>query len=79
MDPVIACRGHDIADVFAFALREIFGGYNARTINGYQVAGAMRIAYDREDFDKTALYSTSDAWASGKDMPLWDKSGIVRS
>lgn len=79
MDPVIACRGHDIADVFAFALREIFGGYNARTINGYQVAGAMRIAYDREDFDKTVLYATSDAWASGKDMPLWDKSGIVRS
>ena len=39
----------------------------------------MRIAYDREDFDKTVLYATSDAWASGKDMPLWDKSGIVRS
>lgn len=73
MDPAIACRGHDIADVFAFALREVFGGYNARNLNGNQVAGALRIAYDRDDFDRTRLYASSDAWASGKGMVLWDR------
>lgn len=73
MDPSIVCRGHDIADVFAFALREVFGGYNARNLNGDQVAGAMRIAYDREDFDRTGLYTSSDAWASRRGMVLWDK------
>ncbi len=73
MDPAIVCRGHDIADVFAFALREVFGGYNARNLNGDQVAGAMRIAYDRDDFDRTELYTSSDAWASRREMVLWDK------
>ena len=76
MDPTIVCRGHDIADVFAFALRETFGGYNARNVNGNQIAGAMRIAYDREDFDRTELFRSSDRWASDKGMVLWDKDGI---
>ncbi len=70
---MIVCRGHDTADVFAFALREIFGGYNAKIITGNQVSGALRLAYGREDFRKTDLFSTTDKWAEEKKIPLWDE------
>lgn len=71
-DPMIVCRGHDIADVFAFALREIFGGYNAKNITGNQVSGALRLAYGREDFRRTDLFTSSDKWTNERKIPLWD-------
>lgn len=75
-NPVIVCRGHDIADVFALALRETFGSYNAKNITGNQVSGALRLAYDKEDFRKTDLFSTTDKWAEEKKIPLWNEIRI---
>jgi len=70
-DPWNVCRGHDMVAVFAMGLREIFGEYNSRYIRSNELAGALRLAYDREAFRVTRLYRESSEWCTSKHIKVW--------
>ncbi len=65
------CRGHDITEVLAIGMREVFGSYNAKTVKSSAVAGGLRLAFSAEDLRATDLYSKSSQWASDNGIPLW--------
>ena len=65
------CRGHDITEVLALALRYIFGSYNAKTIQANQVAGGMRLSFTSDDMRSTALYASTKEWAQARGVGLW--------
>ena len=65
------CRGHDITEVLAIGLREIFGSYNAKSISSAQVAGGLRLAFGPDDLKATGLYTMTTEWASSRGIPLW--------
>ena len=65
------CRGHDMISVLAIGLREIFGGYNSRNIRPGELAGALRLAYTKEEFRATELFSDTAEWCSRKGMTVW--------
>jgi hypothetical protein len=70
-DPWDVCRGHDMVAVFAIGLRDIFGEYNSRYIKSNELAGALRLAYDREAFHGTRLYKESAAWCADRHIRVW--------
>lgn len=70
-DPWIVCRGHDIVSVLSLGLRNIFGGYNCRCIRDGELAGALRLAFDEKDLQKTDLFKNSSKWCSDRGMTLW--------
>ena len=71
LDPWDVCRGHDMLSVLALALRETFGSYNCRYIKPGEVAGALRLAYDKEAFRLTGLFANTSEWCSANDMNVW--------
>jgi hypothetical protein len=73
-DPWDVCRGHDMVSVFAIGLREIFGEYNSRYMRSGELAGALRLAYDREAFHGTELYRDSSDWCRNKNIRVWSIS-----
>jgi len=70
-DPWDVCRGHDVVSVLAIGLRDIFGEYNSRNIRSNELAGALRLAYDREAFRATGLYNESSNWCTEKNIRIW--------
>jgi hypothetical protein len=70
-DPWDVCRGHDMVSVLAIGLREVFGSYNCRCIKASELAGALRLAYDRETFRTTRLFSESEEWCSSNNFRVW--------
>jgi len=70
-DPWDVCRGHDMVSVLALGLREIFGEYNSRNIRANELAGALRLAYGREEFCATELYKESTDWCDNKHIRVW--------
>jgi len=70
-DPWNVCRGHDMVAVLTIGLREIFGGYNSQFIRSGGVAGALRLAYDRETFSATRLFIDTSEWCASEGMKVW--------
>ena len=70
-DPWEVCRGHDLLSVLALGLREIFGSYNAKNIRTGELAGALRLAYDKETFRTTALYRNTSKWSFDNKFKIW--------
>jgi hypothetical protein len=70
-EPWDVCRGHDMLSVLSMGLRDVFGTYNCRYIRASELAGALRLAYDRETFRATRLFSDSETWCSGKGIRVW--------
>ena len=64
-------RGHDSVDILLIGLRDAFGSYNAGLLNVGAVGGALRLAYDANDFKKTKLYADSKRWAESRGLKLW--------
>lgn len=65
------CRGHDVVEVLAIGLRNIFGIYNAKTITGNVVSGGLRMSFSADDMKSTNLYSATFEWASSRGLGLW--------
>jgi hypothetical protein len=72
-DPWDICRGHDMVSVLAMGLRDIFGGYNSKHIRTGELAGALRLAYGREDFRTTQLYGSVEGWCSSGGCRVWSQ------
>lgn len=72
-DPWIVCRGHDAVQILLMGLKKIFGGYNSRTLRDGELSGALRLAFDLDDFVHTDLYKDTAEWATSKGMDLWSK------
>jgi len=70
-DPWDVCRGHDMISVLSIGLREVFGGYNSRTIRTGELAGALRLAYDKETFGGSGLYADTSTWCSANSIKVW--------
>jgi len=65
------CRGHDMVAVLTIGLRDIFGGYNSQFIRAGGVAGALRLAYDKESFRTTRLFADTTEWCATEGMNVW--------
>jgi len=72
-DPWNVCRGHDLVAVLTVGLREIFGSYNCRNIRHGELAGALRLAYDRTSFETTALFKDTKEWSSSRNIKIWSQ------
>jgi len=70
-DPWDVCRGHDMVAVLTMGLRDIFGGYNSQFIRSGGVAGALRLAYDKETFRATRLFKDTTEWCASEGMNVW--------
>ena len=68
------CRGHDMISVLAIGLRDIFGGYNSRHIRSGELAGALRLAYEKDSFQGTKLFIDSSEWCANKNIKVWSVS-----
>jgi hypothetical protein len=71
-DPWDVCRGHDMISVLSIGLRDVFGSYNCRTIRTGELAGALRLAYDRETFRMTKLFRDTEGWCSANKIKIWN-------
>ena len=69
-------RGHDTVSILLIGLKDNFGSYNANAINDGILGGALRLAYDWDDFRATSLYSESRKWAESRGIRLWKLSQI---
>jgi hypothetical protein len=70
-DSQLIARGHDTVDVLLIGLRDNFGSYNANMLNEGSLGGALRLAYDSDDFSSTTLYKESRKWAESRGVRLW--------
>ena len=70
-DPWDVCRGHDMISVLAIGLREIFGSYNSKYIRTGEAAGALRLAYDKETFRSSVLFSDTKIWSHENRFKVW--------
>jgi hypothetical protein len=70
-DPWDVCRGHDMISVLSIGLRDVFGSYNCRYIRTGELAGALRLAYDRETFRTTELFRDTEKWCSANRIKVW--------
>lgn len=70
-DSYMIARGHDTVSILLIGLRENFGSYNANAINDGTLGGALRLAYDHNDFATTTLYNQSKKWAESRGIALW--------
>ncbi|MCD4800956.1 MAG: DUF4435 domain-containing protein [Methanococcoides sp.] len=61
-DPWQICSGHDVVEILAFGLREIFGNLDAHHTNEGIIDRSLRLAYDITMFKKTDLYSSILNW-----------------
>ena len=61
-DPWQICSGHDVVEILAFGLREVFGNSDARHTNEGIIDRTLRLAYDMTMFKKTELYSSILDW-----------------
>ena len=64
-------RGHDAVDILLLGLRDTFGSYNASLLSVGALGGALRLAYDAEDFQRTSLFKDSKRWAESRGLKLW--------
>lgn len=65
------CRGHDVMEILAIGLREIFGSFNCKHMNGPALSGAFRLAFDDDEFATTKLYKDSKEWSDKTSHRLW--------
>lgn len=65
------CRGHDLTEIIAIALKNAFGSYNTASVSSAVVAGGLRLAYDFDDFSQTELYRKTKEWMMSKGLSLW--------
>lgn len=70
-DPWKAARGHDAIGILLVGLRKGFGSFNARYLDDGSLAGALRLAFDDDDFSSTDLYRDTSEWSSGIGVSLW--------
>lgn len=61
-DPWQACSGHDIVEILAFGLREVFGNSDSRHVNEGIIDRSLRLAYDITMFRETELYLSIQEW-----------------
>ena len=64
-------RGHDTVSILTIGLKDNFGSYNSNSINENVLGGALRLAYDSDDFMTTSLYSETKRWAEARGISLW--------
>ena len=64
-------RGHDAVEILLIGLKDIFGSYNASSLNKNALGGVLRIAFTMQDFSKTELYSATKKWADSRNIRLW--------
>ena len=62
--------GHDLADILTIGLNEIFGHRRFNKTSSEEVKCSLRLAFEKEHFQQTALYSSVKNWEENK----WKKS-----
>lgn len=70
-DPWIVCRGHDVMEIMAIGLKEVFGSFNCKHITGSALSGSFRLAFDKEEFSTTKLYKDTKEWSERTNHVLW--------
>lgn len=56
------CNGHDVAAIAGIALRELLGGRRDVHTWGTEIQAGLRLAFDRDAFHTTQVYSRLKAW-----------------
>lgn len=61
-DPWQACSGHDVVEILAYGLREVFGNSDSRYVTEGIIDRSLRLAYDITMFRETELYHSIQEW-----------------
>jgi hypothetical protein len=61
-DPWQTCSGHDIVEILAYGLREVFGNSDSRYVTEGIIDRSLRLAYDITMFRETELYHSIQEW-----------------
>lgn len=71
LDPWQVCRGHDMVDVLLLGFKHVFGSYNSRALNHGSLSGALRLAYHKDQFHDTQLFTALDRWGQDRGLDVW--------
>jgi len=61
-DPWHVCRGHDLVNILAFLLREVFGNRRAKNLTQDTISALLRLSYEYRFFRETKLYRSIREW-----------------
>ncbi len=61
-DPWQVCSGHDMVQLFAIGLTNIFGNHRAKNITLGAVDGILRVSYEYSYFSSTQLHDAIKDW-----------------
>ncbi|WP_440953162.1 DUF4435 domain-containing protein [Methanococcoides sp. FTZ1] len=61
-DPWQACSGHDMVEILAYGLREVFGNSDSRYVTEGIIDRSLRLSYDITMFRDTELYRSIQEW-----------------
>jgi hypothetical protein len=70
-DKHMIARGHDAVNVLMIGLKDAFGSYNSSNLNEGSLGGALRLAFDDDEFESTDLFKNTSEWASERNIKLW--------
>lgn len=65
------CRGHDAMTILAMGLKNNFGSWNCKYMNGESLSGNFRLAFDKGDMMTTELFKKSLEWSKKNGFVLW--------
>lgn len=63
-DPWQVCCGHDLVEIFSWALRKAIGSHNPNDVKPESLERNLRLAYETADFYQTHLYCEIRTWES---------------
>lgn len=69
-NPYRLCCGHDLMEILAIGLKKIWGTHGSKEISGAFIEELFRLAYSKEEFRTSRLYSDIEAWFRGRDFPI---------
>jgi hypothetical protein len=61
-DPWQVCCGHDLAELLAVALRKAIGSAKEQEVKAEKIEQALRLAYEKADFERTQLFQSIQSW-----------------
>ena len=62
LDPWQICTGTDLLSILSIGLRKLLGSNNANVVGNDRLRQALRVAYRKEDFDKTEMKQAFCDW-----------------
>lgn len=64
------CCGHDLMEILAVGLKKLWGSYDSKEISGETIESLFRLAYSKEEFCQSELYSAIKNWFENRQFSM---------